>query len=78
MSDTESISAINGDSLGRKAEPDSGNIKSDKAGEEDAVAGRSHGFIRHICGICAAENWIDPGWVVFRCWSCGATERPSP
>jgi hypothetical protein len=78
MSDPEATSAVNGDTLGRKTPPSNGNTKSDQASDENEVAGRSHGFICHVCRMCAAENWIDPGWLVFRCWSCGASEKPTP
>jgi hypothetical protein len=36
------------------------------------VGGRAGGFMCHVCTGCTAQNWIDPSWELFTCWSCGS------
>jgi len=66
------------DPFGRRIRPANGFGTSSEAEDHHDAGGRSHGFLSHVCAQCAAENWIDPSWVVFRCWSCGGTERSAP
>jgi hypothetical protein len=73
MPDPEETDLGNADPFGRRTRPNGSGTFSEKEDDHDA-GGRSHGFLSHVCAHCAAENWVDPGWLVFRCWSCGSTE----
>jgi hypothetical protein len=68
MLDPEETDPSSADPFGRRIRPKNGSGTFTEKDDRDDTGGRSHGFLSHICAQCAAENWIDPGWLVLVVW----------
>jgi hypothetical protein len=77
MADPLETRPENVDPYGKKTPPQNGVSKLGETQNDKDVGGRSHGLHSRICTQCGAENWIDPSWLVFRCWCCGNKAIPS-